>query len=195
MATLVLAFGPTGRALAVPIYYSENGHYYERVDCPAMTGCTWAVAKASAEARSYGGVQGYLATITSAAEENFIVGNLGPYASLIHHWIGGYQSPGSVEPGGGWTWVTGETWNWTAWKPDGNPDNRWGSHGVFGGSPSGSDEEALCFWDDPSLVPLWNDADEFAELKGYVVEYVPEPVTLSLLAAGLGGLLLRRRRK
>ena len=116
VATLVVTYGLTGRALAAPVYYGENGHYYERIDCEAKTGCTWAFAKAAAEACSYNGFQGYLATVTSAGEEEFIVDNLGPYVSLIHHWIGGYQTAGSSEPDGGWTWVTGEAWCYTAWK-------------------------------------------------------------------------------
>ena len=177
--------------VAVPVYYAENGHYYERIDRERNTGCTWHVAKAEAEALSYEEVQGHLVTITSQEEHDFIVANLGDVVNVIHHWIGGYQYDQADEPDEGWGWVTGEAWDFTNWKSD-NPDNDWGSHGYFGGSPDGSDEEALTLWDPDAR---WNDADEWGELKGYIVEYdVPGPATLPLLAVG-GWALLRRRRK
>lgn len=180
---------------AAPILNPDNGHYYERVDRDRLTGCTWAVAKAEAEALSHLGVAGHLATVTSQEERDFILDNLGTYDELIHHWLGGYQYVQTDEPAGGWGWVTGEPWVYTDWKQDGNPDNDWGSHGYFGGEPDGSDEEAVCLWDDPNNEALWNDADEFGEVKGYIVEYpVPEPATLWILG-GLGALALRRLRK
>ncbi len=41
------------------------------------------------------------------------------------------QTPGSSEPAGGWTWDTGETYNYTAWH-SGQPDNFLGdSYGLF----------------------------------------------------------------
>lgn len=56
-----------------------NGHYYEyvsdRVD--------WSVAKAAAEAKTYYGLKGYLVTITSQAENDFIKSKIGSDS-----WIG-----------------------------------------------------------------------------------------------------------
>ncbi len=50
-------------------YYNPmTGHYYEYY----ATTANWTVAKAYADGRSYMGKKGYLATITSAAENNFI---------------------------------------------------------------------------------------------------------------------------
>lgn len=54
---------------------------------------------------------GYLATITSSEENNFVF-ELIDHAEFwyktgpddIGPWIGGYQPTGSAEPEGGWTW-------------------------------------------------------------------------------------------
>ena len=65
-----------------------NGHYYKVVMEPNLL---WEEAKAHAEQSTYNGVHGYLATITSAEEDQFIE-NLrrqaapGGYGSL---WVGG----------------------------------------------------------------------------------------------------------
>ncbi len=88
-----------------------NGHYYEYVS----TGLTWTEAKAAAEAKNYYGLQGYLVTISSEAENSYI-------NTLIaaNSWIGatdnysqinaavGYNKYGSSSAGEGkWHWVTG----------------------------------------------------------------------------------------
>jgi len=69
---------------------------------------------------------GYLASITSAAENSFVTnlissdprfwdvnssGTFGP-------WVGGYQYDKLAEPAGHWAWTSGEAWNYTNWNPD-----------------------------------------------------------------------------
>jgi hypothetical protein len=50
-----------------------NGNYYEYVSAPSIfQGVNFGQAKAGAEARSHLGLNGYLATITSAAENQFL---------------------------------------------------------------------------------------------------------------------------
>lgn len=56
-----------------------NGHYYEYVP----NSVNWSVAKAAAEAKTYYGLKGYLVTITSQAENDFIRSKLGSDS-----WIG-----------------------------------------------------------------------------------------------------------
>ena len=76
---------------------------------------------------------GYLATITSANENTFISN----YLNVLNCWenaergplLGAFQdinSPNYIEPKGGWTWVTGETWNLQFWHPRGEPNNSGG---------------------------------------------------------------------
>jgi hypothetical protein len=84
-----------------------NGHAYFLV--PAPSGITWTSARNAAIAMG-----GHLATITSAAENDFVRAEL-PAAS---GWIGAFQdhnAPSYSEPDGGWTWVTGEPWAFTHW--------------------------------------------------------------------------------
>ena len=83
---------------------------------------------------------------------------------------------------GGWTWVTGEPFTYTNWSP-GQPDNEFGL------------EHYLHFYAfDPLMAPEWNDLEAARyPIKGYIVEYVPEPTTVWLL--GLGGLALLRKRR
>ena len=61
------------------IYNSSNGHYYEFVN----TGNTWSAGKTAAETSSLFGLTGYLATITSIEENDFISNKL-----QSNGWIG-----------------------------------------------------------------------------------------------------------
>jgi choice-of-anchor C domain-containing protein len=110
---------PPGGPPANLIRNSENGHYYEYVANPL----TWDAARADAESRQYQGMAGYLATITSAAEKQFIES---AFAVSTLPWLGGFQPSGSAEPDGGWQWVTGEPFDYTHWgagEPNNDPNN------------------------------------------------------------------------
>ncbi|HQK39170.1 MAG TPA: T9SS type B sorting domain-containing protein [Flavobacterium alvei] len=76
-------------------YLPSNGHFYEYVASP---GIIWTAAKDAAAARTYYGLQGYLATLT-AADEAQLAGAQAPGTG----WIGG--SDAQIE--GTWKWVTG----------------------------------------------------------------------------------------
>lgn len=65
----------------------------------------WDEAKADAESRG-----GHLATITSQAEWDDILTQIGSYPTAVG-WLGGTDE---VE-NGIWQWVTGETWSFTRW--------------------------------------------------------------------------------
>jgi PKD repeat protein len=146
-------------AAATPIYYHENGHYYDAI--PANeTGITWGEAKIEAETLSYKGMNGHLATITSQGENDFIVSNFGGEG----YWLGGFQPEGSIEPDGGWQWITNETWNYTNWNPGAEPNNH------YGGDETHSvryPEDALQIRDNY----LWNDYPNDIPMYGYIVEY------------------------
>ena len=66
------ACGPSSRNIifieGTYTYANFNGHYYSFVN----NSVTWANAKAAADASTFNGMQGYLATSTSVAENNFI---------------------------------------------------------------------------------------------------------------------------
>ena len=83
-----------------PLFFSTNGHYYQFV---AASGITWQQAKTLAEAQTYNGMSGYLATVTTFAERNFIDGIVFGSGRPDNTYIGG--SDANQE--GVWRWVTG----------------------------------------------------------------------------------------
>lgn len=111
-ARVPLALTNTG----APVQWPENGHWYQLV----TTAANWSNARAAAEAAG-----GYLVTITSAAENEFVRSIVA--ASASGAWAGAFQPPGAPEPGGGWTWVTGEAWSYTNWAPS-EPNNLGGEN-------------------------------------------------------------------
>ncbi len=179
-------------AAATPTYWADNGHYYEVVH---TSGIDWFSAKAAAEGLTYSGIGGHLVTITSDAENLWLTSTFGA-GSLHYHWIGGYQLPGSSEPLGGWSWITGESWGFTNWWPPGEPNN-------FGGR-----ENAIVF--DHGVTAAgksWNDLNHDTGVLGYVVEYssgtgpipppptpVPESTSCVLMLTGLLTLVSQARR-
>ncbi|XEC95745.1 S-layer homology domain-containing protein [Paenibacillus tarimensis] len=110
-----------GSALA----FGENGHYYEYINKGASI--TWSAAIAEAAARSYFGRQGYLVTITSETENNFVkekTQGLG--------WLGAQdieRKNGEAIQTGDWRWVTG---------PEGLEDSGNGFQFFTGYVPSGA---------------------------------------------------------
>jgi VCBS repeat-containing protein len=94
-------------------YDPSTGHYYEVVNVPV--GISWADARDAAALKSFNGLTGYLATITSSAENAFILSKL-----PADGWIGAsddvtyiniatgaptYADQSAAE--GNWYWVTG----------------------------------------------------------------------------------------
>lgn len=156
-ALLALLAGP---AVAAPVQWSGNGHWYEAIAIP--TGITWSAAYDSCQK-----LGGYLATPTSSAEHAFIYGLISGRPELWFidganngegPWIGGFQPPGSGEPGGGWRWVTDEPWSYTAWSP-GEPNN------------SGGNENSLVFFRLGGLIgDRFNDAPGTMLAHGFVFE-------------------------
>lgn len=115
---------------------------------------------------------GHLVTIQSAAENRFLVDLFSKdprftrkdeKGTLYGPMIGLYQQPGSNEPRGGWTWVTGEPLSYTAWSP-GNPDNHQGRQDrarfFLSGRSVGLGSKPR-YWDD-THNSMWN--------LGYIIE-------------------------
>jgi hypothetical protein len=176
-ASITFVAMTTGRALATPIKWDVNNHWYDRIDVT----CLWGQANAYAQASSFQGVQGHLATVTSADEEAF----LNAHWYIQYYWLGGSQLPDQATPSTGWQWVTGEPWAYTDWQ--------WGEPNDAGDKVENNQENQLIGWNTKG----WNDYPARAT-TGYFVEYdghMPEPASGTLFGIGMGLLAMLRRRR
>jgi len=172
-----------------------NGHYYDVVSAP--NGITWSAASAAATAMG-----GYLATITSDAENNFVFSLaedpaydvIAPTNPLraIGPWLGAYRTGSGPSD---FAWVTGELFSYTNWA-SGEPSNS-------GGDENNIDYIGKCSSTPCSIAPTWNDYSSTTPFYGgqlpvgYVVEFntdpVPEPGSMAVVVAAVSAMWLRRR--
>ena len=141
--------------------FAGNGHAYLVV--ATQDGITWTAAKAEAESAG-----GYLATLTSKAESDFVWGLVQAVRSDAYNvldsgvrlgpWLGGYQGPAAAEPAGGWQWITGEPWGFTTWAP--NEPNE-----------SNAAEDFLHFYSFATYANTWSDGPDTRRIRSYVVEW------------------------
>ena len=149
-----------------PVEEGGNGHAYQGV--AVGTRISWTSAEQAATMAG-----GYLATITSQQENDFVFGLIGKDSAFwrtlgdmlyMGPWLGGYQPPGAPEPAGGWLWVTGEPFVFTAW---------------LSVEPSGPGEDRLHYMGrEGSPDAAWNDGPDSHDWNpmSYLVEY--DPVTI-----------------
>ena len=126
----------------------DNGHYYQYVPAPAIT---WQAAEAKAAASEHRDLPGYLATVTSSNELNFInnvVFSAANFPSGIpaNVYVGGSDSgtPGT------WKWVTG---------PEGAENS--GAGLIFYSSDSVQN----------GLIAPWDSHDSQGQIDGSTGEY------------------------
>ncbi|WP_299556244.1 T9SS type B sorting domain-containing protein [Seonamhaeicola sp.] len=154
-------------------YLPSTDHYYEYV--PSV-GITWTAAKAAAEARTYFGLQGYLATVTSPEEAQLTGEQVAGTG-----WIGG--SDATTE--GVWEWVTGPEAGTVFWNGgiNGTTPNyaNWNINEPNDCCSNINGEENYAHVTAPNVgTPgSWNDLPNAGDLnpasdyhpQGYVVEY------------------------
>ena len=156
-AAIVFWIAPAA-VMAGPVrFFAGTGSSYEVVEIKL----TWTEARAAAETKVHEGISGRLATITSDAENNFIVDKVLPNISNgDSYWLGGFQPVGSPEPAGGWRWITPEPFTYAKWRTSPAEPSDLGNEDrieIFNRLQDGT----------------WNDlADDNSSLsEGYVVEY------------------------
>jgi hypothetical protein len=206
-AAIVALGGASAAATAAPAAAAVlffGGHYYEYISALDIG---WTAARDAAGALVFDGQTGYLATITSAAENEFLRSNFSLGAvGFAGAWLGGQVTPDSGGAKG--FWVTGpETGqqfslggagfggayaNWGGVEPNNAPSYAYMNVGsAFAGIANGQWADAI------NGVSSVNDP-----IKGYIVEYnggpnaAPEPAAWALMLVGFcaAGALLRRRR-
>lgn len=144
------------------VYYPSNGHLYEIIAGPGEVGITGAEAKTEAETRTKYESQGYLATVTSAEENDFIGGRLNGDG-----WFG--AGDGATE--GDWKWISGPETGTSFWSGKGSGSavsgrfSDWASGEPNDGGEGGED----CAQYYP--YGSWNDYPCSNTLGYYIVEY------------------------
>ncbi len=147
-------------------FLPSTGHYYQFF---SEVGITWSSARDKAALLTYYGLQGYLATLTSAQESNFAGSQISGAG-----WIGG--SDEAVE--GVWRWVTGPEAGINFWN--GNAAGSSPNYAFWNtGEPnqSGNEDYAHITEDGTGIDGSWNDlsntgaASGAYQPKGYVVEF------------------------
>ncbi len=160
-----------------------NDHTYYLVEFPNYS---W--GDAQVDLYSSVGSGYHLATITSQAEQDFLLNYL--FTSSIpgvdyygEYWLGGYQFPISTpDKNANWQWVTNEPWNYTNWLPM-EPNDQ--------GGPGIEQHLGIKYY---ATSAGWNDEAYYGNIKGYIVESVPEPSLILLMATGLAGVGLASRK-
>ncbi|MBM6977345.1 lectin-like protein [Intestinimonas butyriciproducens] len=164
--------------------FSFQGHTYQVFDDPL----TWEDAKISCEAKG-----GYLATITTQEEQDFVNGLLST-SSAFFYWLGGTDE----RTEGSWEWVTGEPWSYENWR-SGQPDNhsdlsdrqedyltiqpgidRWNDL-QNDGDPSGDcvleNGGYICEWSSEELVSYDVDSEGRVIFQGHTYQVIDESLT------------------
>lgn len=176
-------------ASAVPVDFSTgagaNGHYYEVVKSKT----NFLDAQTIASGMQFNGLQGYLATITSAEEQGFLESNFG---KTFPAWIGG-SDEGTPDV---WSWITGPEAGTVFYDRSLTVQPGYSNWNGFG-EPNGGDVENYAIFRQFGTTGAWNDAIETAE-RFFLVEYggiaavsgnpltpVPLPASALLLAGGL----------
>ncbi len=215
LCALVAALPSTAAASHIGVFTNNaTGHSYEFV---ADSGGSWTTAEANAQLRSFGGQTGYLAVITSAAEEAFLVqtfaGTLS--GSLVvdghaHVWVGATDAWNGGASEGDWRWVTGSISGENGdsasqfWSGAANGNAVGGAHtNWLTNEPNAGSAQDYMEWNNAltgtTVHSIWVDVQvSSSAMQGYFVEYdaVPEPSTWALIVLGgaFAAFTTRRRR-
>lgn len=151
-------------------YLPQTKHFYRYIK---MRGILWTEARDSAASMDYYGLKGYLATITSSIENDFIWSKIDGVG-----WIGANDS--TME--GTWKWVTGPEAGTVFWQGDYNGSSIGGQYSFWNtGEPNnvqkswGVDEDYAHINSNPSTIQKsWNDLPNEGDKESPNGFYYPE---------------------
>ena len=172
----------SGLALAAPVQWDANGHYYELVN----THMTYHDASAAAAASEHEGVKGHLVTITSKAERLFLDA-LNPHTHDV--WL----AASDRETEGVWKWIEGPEAGTVFYTVLGGAE---GYENWYRNEPNDwrtGEDYAEGWW----RGQTWNDVSA-SNRNRFIIEYsvsaIPLSGSLPLLLTGFAGLAFLRRR-
>ncbi|MEF8699739.1 MAG: VCBS domain-containing protein [Candidatus Accumulibacter sp. UW20] len=156
-ATLSINASTTGMA-----FNATTGHYYQAVS--HGSGISWTDARDAAAASTFNGLTGYLATITSADENAFVLSKL-----PADGWIGASDSAAE----GTWKWVTGPEEGTTFSTGNNTPTTVTYANWNAGEPNDAGGEDYAEFYATGSTPGQWNDLPGTSGngISYYVVEY------------------------
>ena len=144
--------------LGAALPFVQNNHFYQFITAPSIS---WTNAKAAAEQLTFFGMQGYLTTVTSAAENQFILSKIQGQ---------GWMGASDAETEGIWKWMTGPEAGQQFWQGAANGNavnglyNNWAA-----GEPNNQGNEDYAHF---LTGGQWNDFPlSLGSIQGYVVEF------------------------
>ena len=152
-----------------PVSEGGNGHFYELILTADVD--TWDQAHFSCINSSHEGFRGHLVTITSQAENDWMLNTvIFPYSpGHTVFFMGGWNAGllDDTDLNEQWFWITGEEWDFEAWAT---------------GEPGSFREKVLSLlhqWFDNPLIQGtgWNNLQySYPNNNGYIIEYDDLPV-------------------
>jgi len=168
LATLTYIPDSAGNKSITAYIEGKDGERYNTVDGRVFQvvnsgGLSWSDSKTAAEASTYGGAQGYLASVMDLDQANLISERI-----TDQTWLGGSDAANE----GDWRWMSGPEAGTAFWNGDlngaavGSAYTNWA-----GGMPDNYNGNENCTETYPGSPVTWNDQDCSQPRSYYVVEY------------------------